>query len=226
MTNSSYLNKPIKNFLGEEKESVVINILITIAFILLISLILFFSLFSFCEVQQTSMTPTIQNGQYVILRKTNNYKIDDIVVIAPQNGKNKDNLIKRVVAVSGNYIKFVKTEEKNGVYNIVKVMRKTSENEEYKEIDESSFIKDNLMTNSKFNTTAIILDKDIYINEGEFLAFGDNREGSLDSRYYGAFLQENVIGVCSKIVKKGSILEFLINKMPRTSTKENNNNNN
>lgn len=114
-------------------------------------------------VRGESMYPTLVENDYLIINrmayKFNEPKKGDIIVfktnLLQENGKPKD-LVKRVIAVSGDHIKI----EDSKVYVNDKLL-------------DEPYIHDNYTEGNI----------DMVIPEGEVFTMGDNREQSLDSRY-------------------------------------------
>ncbi|MET3616867.1 signal peptidase I [Peptoniphilus olsenii] len=129
-------------------------------------------LFNFVKVNQSSMFPTLENGDIIIAnslyRWRDNKNRGDIIVFKSPIEKNKL-YIKRIIALPGEEITI-----KNG--NI--------------------YIDDNLYSEAYFhNKPNTLSEKETWkLSENEYFVLGDNRSpnGSIDSREFGP-IGENVI---------------------------------
>ena len=149
----------------------------TFKYIILIIAILFIAIYiiGLQQIVGTSMQPTLENGNIVILDKISYKFIDikrnDIVSIYDENSKY---LVKRIIGLPGEYIEY-----KNNELYI---------NGEVK--DEPYLIA---TKTEDFNLTDLGYDK---IPEDMYLVLGDNREISLDSRSsnIGLIDKKNILG--------------------------------
>ena len=122
-------------------------------------------------VSGTSMTPTLKNGEVLILNKLDRkYERFDIVVIDYKSEKINERLIKRIIGLPGDKIKY-----KDGKLYV-----------NNKQVDDrfASFTSDFNM--SSFDVTEI--------PEGKYLVLGDNRIESLDSRRLGLIDEKEIKG--------------------------------
>lgn len=142
------------------------------------------------NVKGSSMSPTLQNGDTMILYKlTKNIrgiKRFDIVVIKTDSG----DLIKRVIGLPGDKIKYeVKyvNEEKTGVLTI-----------------NGEVVEEKFLTTSKkigtCETNWTICSEEITVPEGEYFVMGDNRDDSKDSRMIGTIPFKDVKGTTELIL--------------------------
>jgi len=116
-------------------------------------------------VQGESMVPTLDGGELMILKKYDtNYKRFDIVVV--NKNVEGDNLIKRVIALPGETIRY----KSNRLYindKIIDDVYAYGETENFQEIT---------------------------LGEDEYFLMGDNREISKDSRTLGIIKKEEIEG--------------------------------
>lgn len=142
------------------------------------------------NVKGSSMSPTLQNGDTMILYKlTKNIrgiKRFDIVVIKTDSG----DLIKRVIGLPGDKIKYeVKyvNEEKTGVLTV-----------------NGEVVEEKFLTTSKkigtCETNWTICSEEITVPEGEYFVMGDNRGDSKDSRMIGTIPFKDVKGTTELIL--------------------------
>lgn len=131
------------------------------------------------RVNGTSMDPTLKNGEIMILNKVkynkNDIKRFDIVVIKME----KELLIKRVIGLPNEEVKYID----NKLYI----------NNEYVE---ETFLNEDVYT-TNFSLRDINLEK---IPENCYLVLGDNREVSLDSRTFGCFSKDKILGSANLVL--------------------------
>ena len=123
--------------------------------------------FSPVRVSGLSMNNTLNDNDILIISRT--YKTinnSDIIVIEKENG---DFIIKRVIAVEGDIID---VDDSGKVY-VNNVLVESSEN---------------------WRGGKAIKYSNRKLEKGEFYVLGDNRNNSSDSRYYGIFKKEQIIG--------------------------------
>lgn len=169
-----------KNKLLNKRESTDISLIPYIIFLALFIAILFFnSTYQRIYVVGQSMEDTLYGapennpsnvgGDFVYIFDAKPQR-GDIVVVLTENKA----LIKRVIAVGGDKVKIVLGK----VYLNGKVL-----NEPYVSKDNNS-----ILNNSD----------EVIVGEGEIFVLGDNRNVSSDSRYYGCFKVEAVVGVVAE----------------------------
>ena len=120
-------------------------------------------------VEGISMQPTYQTGDDLLVCRIKTPQRGDILTF--HHGK--DDLIKRVVGAPGDTIMFKGSSVYlNGV-----------------EIEESYIME------KSFNVGNLEEGVEYEVKEGEYFVMGDNRNHSLDSRYFGVVKKEDIIGV-------------------------------
>lgn len=123
------------------------------------------------RVSGQSMSPTLSDQEFGIINKIGKTLggIDrgEIVVIKKDNG---ELLVKRVVGMPGDTIK----AESGKIY-----INGT-------QLDESTYLDSSVATEDFAEIT---------IGEDEYFCLGDNRGNSLDSRFYGAFDNDQILGI-------------------------------
>ena len=119
------------------------------------------------QVEGRSMAPTLEDNQILLLSKyKKNYKRFDIVVIDDGNEK----LIKRIIGLPGETLEV----KDNKLYIDGKYVKEDFEHDDTKDF----------VYNDKKE-----------IPEGYYFVMGDNRDNSMDSRVFGAFSKDQILGV-------------------------------
>lgn len=174
-----------------------------LSFILLVVLLFSFrsSLADWYHVPSGSMEPTIQVGDRVIVNKAaytlevpftdvvvvNTGKIErgDIVIIDSEAAQTR--LIKRVVAIEGD-----KVALHNNILSINGTRATLSSTKEHVFIENISGDKRTIALSPVQSPAKNF--SEIEVPQGHVLAMGDNRNNSMDSRYYGFFPVEEIQG--------------------------------
>lgn len=124
------------------------------------------------KVNGSSMYPTLQDGDVMILDKVS-YKFNDIkrfdIVVAKWNN---EYIIKRVIGLPGDNV-----EIKDNILYI--------NGKEYKE--------DYIFGESPEDFSTRLLGRKV-VPSGYYILLGDNRQDSIDSRYFGFISKNNIIG--------------------------------
>lgn len=214
----------------KDRTSTVLFYIIIIFFVGFIVLSLFFT---HNIVDGDSMQNTLQNEQFVILQRAGyTIKAGDIVTVG--NIPNHDEpLIKRVVALGGDRVLFMRSND--GQYVDLYVCKAGSGT--FKKVDEP-YIKERMGIGASYETVGLcphiadisavdlfatdgsysseretIVNFALFVKKGEIFYLGDNRNHSSDSRVYGTSPRSDVLGKVIKIVDCGSnadkILSFL-----------------
>jgi len=158
----------------EKKKEIFTYIIILVVVILIKSYVV-----TPIRVNGTSMSSTLENGEIMILNETKYYFNDvkrfDIVVV--KQGKSK--LIKRVIGLPGDTLKF----ENNILYINGEIVEEPYLREETLDFSLAKFNYDN----------DVIPDKCYFV-------MGDNRDDSLDSRYFGCIEKKDILGSAKLVV--------------------------
>lgn len=142
--------------------------------LLLVSVLVFNSLFMITRVDGQSMTPTLKSGSVILVKRSEKVRRFDIVALVErvkENGPSK-NIIKRVIGVPGDTITVL-----NGTLYI--------NDRKYDE----PYLQEKFIKEYKKSSYTLKVPKDMYF------VLGDNRDVSKDSRQVGSFVKKSVIGV-------------------------------
>lgn len=191
--------------------------------IFLIVLLLRSFLFEPFRIPSNSMMPTLLTGDFILVNKFDygirlpliNKKI--IPVRDPQRGDvmvfrfpedDKTPFIKRVVGLPGDHITYkdktlmingkVIEQEKMGIYQGVgsgAVMT----NSDFLSEKLDPIVHDILIRSEQPQSPREKYNNDFIVPEGEYFMMGDNRDNSLDSRFWGTVPDENIIGRAFRI---------------------------
>lgn len=156
--------------------------LILIAFILIIRIFIA----SPVRVQQNSMEPTLEPGNILLLYKlkknikgVNRF---DIVVVKSNSGT----IIKRVIGMPGETIKYSVYEENGVVKNALYVDGR---------IVEENFVADEYKNFTCHRNFKLCEEEGITLGDDEYFVMGDNRKVSFDSRDMGAVSYKQIKGI-------------------------------
>ncbi|MFR6437149.1 MAG: signal peptidase I [Peptoniphilaceae bacterium] len=186
-----------KLFYTNEKINAAENIrewVLCIVAALLLALFIRTFIFQTARVDGSSMYPTFEHGDLLIVKKYDNfinpkkYSRGDIIIFSPPTKEKKKRYIKRIIGLPGD-----KVSIEEGKISINDKLL----NEPY--------IEDGLYTE------AIYLDAPYRIPEDELFVVGDNRQpgGSIDSRTFGDVPFKNVVGkVCYRVFPLTKIRHF------------------
>ncbi len=152
---------------------------------LVLALVLRSVLFQAYYIRFTSMEPTLSNGDRVLVNKLG-YDLGDVnrgdlvVFERPRgaSGRQEDDLIKRVIALPGEVIKFVEGD----VY-----INSRRLHEPY--LESSGITTGNIPSGC-----AAMVDGGCLVGSGEVFVMGDNRANSTDSRSFGPISEHLIVG--------------------------------
>ena len=129
------------------------------------------------QVKGSSMFPNFHDGDYIITDKItyrfSEPKLGDVIVFKNPKDESQD-FIKRIIGTPGDRVKV----EKSVIYINGKPLKE-------------SYISPGVITQGQ---TFLSEGKEVEVISGEYLAFGDNRERSSDSREWGFLKKEEIIG--------------------------------
>lgn len=177
----------------------VADVILVIAVILLIAITALKAfVFSPVQVSGSSMETTVQDGDWLIMRKTHNINYGDVIIVRTSgSGDSSVYYIKRVIGLPGDTVYTLNGE----------VYRKKSGQTVAEKIDEPyARYLDNVggtwIPSANEGTYAPpSSDEDVkecVVGEGEVYFMGDNRKHSRDSREIGTRKISDVIGVVDK----------------------------
>lgn len=140
------------------------------------------------RVYQRSMEPTLQDGQNILIYKFEyKPKRNDIVIIENKslNGDNSDFIIKRIIAVPGDRIRFRRIDVVGQLFinNVEFISQAQKQADKPTHFTVTEYYK---LVQHQFSA----LEEppfEITLAEGYYIALGDNFENSTDSRDLGAF---------------------------------------
>lgn len=143
------------------------------------------------EVQQSSMFPSIVEGEYVLIDKLtprfNGYSYGDIVVFNPPTGSGLDAdgipFIKRIIGLPGDTI----TLENGRVFV-------TRPGESPVRIEEPYILRREDGTAAPTECTRIDCPLEWIVGDDEYFVMGDNRPSSQDSRVFGPIDADLILG--------------------------------
>ena len=169
---------------GQGKKStarVVAEWIAVLAGALALALVLRAVLFQAYYIRFTSMEPTLHNGDRVLVNKIGDVDRGDLVVFERPpgvSGRQEDDLIKRVIALPGEVIKFVEGD----VYI------------DNRRLHEPYLGSPGITTGRMPSGCEAHLDGGCLIGAGEMFVMGDNRANSTDSRAFGPISEHLIIG--------------------------------
>lgn len=185
-------------------------------------------------VPSNSMRPNIHPGDYLAMSPWPNqdYRAGDVVVFqSPTDGR----MIKRIVAVAGDTVVY----QDHRLYLNQQALTQTevTGHDRYMEMRERSaeqhqerfYMVQNETQSPVMRSTHIrqaanlkhcLYEKNLVackVPEGHYFMMGDNRENSIDSRYYGAIPKEKIEGRALFVLFNGQELSRIFNTFPNPS---------
>lgn len=188
-------NMPEANVLLNKngRDSFWFSALLTECVILALFVFLNAFVFSCVIVSGSSMYPTLENGDVLVMNRVKNPDYGDVVVIDKIKPVNKNGeisyewLIKRVIAKGGDTV-----DIKDGAVWLKKIGE-----DEFLLLEENYVSDGNATVAEKRGGKNEITEYPYTVPKGEIFFLGDNRGVSMDSRYYGTCKEEDVVGVVS-----------------------------
>lgn len=166
-------------------DKIFFGIAISLVAIMVAHLLLFTFVFFHVSVAGRSMDKTLTSGDVLIVNKLKQATRGDVVIISNQK-ENGDWLVKRVIGVEGDTVKIVNGQVYlNGELLI-----------------EPYVLEQNVTFAPSCNLPSDVSEQTYVVGENQVFYLGDNREDSLDSRYYGLCLESDVKGVVSEFAIK------------------------
>jgi len=154
----------IREFFKDTFKYIVVAVAVFLLFIFVVGL---------QQVVGPSMSPTLQEGNVIVVNKMfytfNDVKRGDIIVLS----ESEKYMIKRVIGIAGDYVEY----KNNSLYI-------------NGELIEEDYLNDSVYTDD-FSLSELGY---TIIPENMYFVLGDNREDSLDSRSYGLISKKQIIG--------------------------------
>ena len=143
------------------------------------------------EVQQSSMVPTIVDGEYILIDKLttrfDGYHYGDVVVFNPPSGSGLDTegipFIKRIIGMPGDTV----TLENGRVFI-------TRPGEAPVRIEEPYVVTDGDGSTAPTLCPREACPQEWIVGEDEYFVMGDNRPSSQDSRVFGPIKEDLILG--------------------------------
>lgn len=144
------------------------------------------------KVNGSSMYPTLHNGDTMILYKLTKHlrgiRRFDIVVIDTDSGK----LIKRVIGLPGDNLRYTITEEENGEFTGTLYVND--------EVVDEAFLSAEAQASTCNGDWNLCTEEGVTVPEDEYFVMGDNRENSKDSRMIGTIPASEILGTTEIIL--------------------------
>lgn len=227
ITNTPNKPKVIEITAGSTLFGYFLGAMIIFAVCFILNLFLFQIIFKPIKVVGESMRPTINSSakgsnydlytDTVYYLKTDNYKNLDIVVINGGKTESGNKIIKRIVAIPGQTVKFKKVGD-TGTHLIVEYyIDGVLMNDDYT-LETQMRISKAYSSNELYSFHNILVDAlqnnvtiddqvahefSVTLGENEYFVMGDNRNNSVDSRMFGAVKKSEIGGVVKIHVKYG-----------------------
>lgn len=215
-------------FAVEDKPKKIITVILNLGIVVLACLLIFYYIFGMSHISGSSMENTIKDDQYAFTQK-NGFRVKrgDIVTLNVAESGETHILIKRIIAVGGDSLLFVRETGSREV----NIYLKESDTNNYKLLDEP-YIKEEMLVEKHYGVpllevkdgkklsdidvtetydekylSELVKDIDEYkieIPENCFFYLGDNRNHSSDARLYGIKSQTAIFSKVITILEKNS----------------------
>lgn len=128
-------------------------------------------------IEGSSMNPTIENDDFVLLFKTKNVKYNDVIIFFSEEIDGGKNLIKRVIGKEGDVIKTAYDEETKS-YHVYR---------------NGELLPEDKILTPMFGAYGW-KESEVVVPEGKLYVLGDNRNNSLDSSEGYFADKKNIVG--------------------------------
>ena len=157
----------------------IFDFLKTLVFSLLLVVFIRFFIISPFSVKGKSMEPSFYEGEYLIVDEISyrfkDFKRGDVIVLKYKDKQGiSEFLIKRIVGLPGEEV----------IISNGKVLIKNEENPDGYYLEED-YLSENIETFGNIKEL---------VSEDNYFILGDNRPNSLDSRYFGSILKDQIVG--------------------------------
>lgn len=178
----------------------IINCVLVLLIVALFAVLIVTNMFALCQVDGTSMTPTLADKQYVLVEKHKSEIKRGEVIVFKKTGASKQ-YIKRAMGLAGDKFEFM--TEGSAVYLYVNGEKQS----------------DDFAMNTSYwrppyaSQIGLKLDVEYTVPENSLLALGDNRNNSMDSRYAAiGFVdcENELLGRADVFLEPGSFTEWLV----------------
>ncbi len=178
-------------------------------------LLVFVCFFQLCAIRGDSMLTTLHNGDHVLLlRESSSFDRGDIVVITKGQEDKKVNIVKRIIGVAGDTLRFDEDREHTEAGTRIVLFLKKRNSDTFVR-QEESYIREPMQKGKGF-PDSFQYGKEIEVPAGHVFVMGDNRNISEDSRATSGdgslsfFPLEAIYGKSVLTIPKGSALEYLL----------------
>lgn len=186
-------NQPEGKSVGREILEWIACILVAV----IITMVLRNYVFTLVKVDGSSMNPTLQNGERLVMIRLGYKPEREDIVVVDSGTSSKAPWIKRVIGVPGDKLEFKEVEEvvqENGKIKVTKKVELYLNGTK----QEESYISSSDRYGAIGDCYATVIGKGIItVPENHIFVMGDNRTNSSDSRVIGFVPYENVLGHAS-----------------------------
>ncbi len=153
------------------------------------------------NVSGSSMTPTLQNKDIMLLYKltkhTRGIRRNDIVVINTDSGK----LIKRVIALPGEKVSYrIEKDDEEKDVGVLYINGKATKENFIDEKAKAKTCNPDVCPGNTSGSICTLCAGEITVGEDEYFVMGDNRGNSKDSRIIGTVSKDDILGTTEIIL--------------------------